>query len=180
MQGVDNTYDPSLYLDKTATPSTVLESSQSANLPDRVDAAGSPADARALINSEIAERGLSPRVVAEAIRAAPHMTPDAKLLSYVEPNTGKIPGPAVFLGQDGRLTVYGAAQEGDNYSAQIAVAKQFAAAAGQPVNVLLPEGARGHVVVSPDGSEEEKTPSFFTRYRPLQPATESVYVFPRS
>lgn len=163
------------------SPSEVVEPSTTSveSFSERLESLRSPVAARAFIDAEISQRGISPDLIAELTKAAPDMTPDPTLFRYIEPGDGTVPGPTVFLGSDGRFTVYGAAADGENYPAQVTIAGKFAAESGQPVNVLLPDGARGHLVVFPDGTVKEETGGFLRSYNPPQPINQSVYAFRR-
>lgn len=153
------------------------------SLSEALASAHSPAEARSIIDTRIASEGVTPDTVTALTNEAQHMRPDPSLYSYIEPDTGASPGPAVFLGQDGSLTVSGATATGsvnDMYEAQRALAMKFAAASKHAVRVLLPNGQPGYQLFNPDGSMTVKQPGLFSfGYKPPLPLTQSVYVFPR-
>ena len=156
--------------------------------PTHTDAEGSAISAghieigsAAQLDSAVHTYGVTPDTVGAAVQAAQHLSVDHSLTSTIEPNTGVVPGPAIFLGHDGGLTAYGAAAHGDNFTAQHALATVFAHASNHDVKVLLPDGQPGYVVVHPNGSESVEMRGFFNfSYKPPLPAEESVYVFPRA
>lgn len=163
------------------TPSTSAETPNVKSLIARLETSPSPAEAHSILDAIFSSpHNVSPDTVSAAIKAASHMNVDPSLVNYIEPNTGEIPGPAVFLGQDGGLTVYGAASVGDTYTVQRTVAERFAALSGQSVKVLLPNGVAGYELVHPSGLVSVETPSFWNfSFKPPLPVTQSVYVFQR-
>ncbi|MDO8683524.1 MAG: hypothetical protein Q7N50_08590, partial [Armatimonadota bacterium] len=166
----------------TETPSASVEKVDSQSLIARLESAQSPTEARSTLDTLFNNGGISREAVEAAIKAAPQMSVDPELTKIIDPNTGVIPGPAVFLGQDGGLTVYGATQTGDMYTAQRTLAERFATLYGQPVKVLLPGGEPGYELVSPGGKVTIEKPPFFSflsSYKAPLSIAQSVYAFPR-
>ncbi len=151
-----------------------------ADLLSRIESAQSPESVRSILDAEIHAHGVTPALMADLIKEAPHMPANPHLASYIDiDSSGTLPGPAVFLGHDGQLTVYGAADAGSTYEAQLKLAHSFAGTSGQPVNVLFADHSPGHVKVYPDGHVEGVTKGFFSSYQPPEPLQKSVYVFQR-
>jgi hypothetical protein len=132
---------------------------------------------RASLDAAVHSHGLTTQTLVEAVQAAPHLPADPSFMHMVEPGTGAVPGPMVFLGHDGALTVYGAPSQGEFHAGQLLAAKSFAEKYDHPVNVLFPDGQRGYTTIFPDGHAENHTPGWFRSYRAPEPAANSVYAF---
>jgi len=155
-----------------AAPATAAESN--GGFSERISAMSAGEARRAFIDAEIASHGVTPGLAREMADAAPRMAVDPSLQTLIDPlPNGMPPGPMVFLGSDGRFTVWGTSAYGDPYQINLAVAKDFAERTGQPVNVLYPDGRPGYAAVQPNGEAERGTGAV------LQTPAQSVYAFPR-